>query len=373
MTAAAQSQSPGQNPNPNGPVVIRPDVPAQPQPSVQTRPSTDAWDRWEIKKVSDDDDWTRHFRIGAMVGLNISANFNSKSIINFSGKGAAQGNYDDGYVHPSGNGPYTSDWGYNDSYQYNATQQRLLMHQATSFSPTSGTSSDSGNSAFAGFDMAYGGNLWDWGRAKIGWDLGFGLLPINISGNLSGSGQVNRNVFAFDTSGIDSVIPFPAAGYHGGPGGSLSIPSAPVSTLGTPTTDQVPGDITGSRTLDVMLYTVRLGPSVYWDLNEDLGLSVGAGPAVGIVSGNLSYNETVKDPTTGDVIVSSKGQVDGTDVVYGGYVNASLMYHVQEHGDLYLGVQYMSLGNATISGGGRQGQLNLGGQVYISAGINWPF
>jgi carbohydrate-selective porin OprB len=59
--------------------------------------------------------------------------------------------------------------------------------------------------------------------------------------------------------------------------------------------------------------------------------------------------------------------------VYGGYVNASLIYHLEENGDLYLGVQYMSLGKANISGGGRQGQLNLGGQVYITAGINWPF
>jgi hypothetical protein len=49
------------------------------------------------------------------------------------------------------------------------------------------------------------------------------------------------------------------------------------------------------------------------------------------------------------------------------------MYHLVQNGDLYVGVQYMSLGNASISGGGRSAQLNLGGQVYISAGINWPF
>src|SRR5208283_2549860 len=183
MAAAAQSQSPGQNLNPNGPVAIPPDAQAQPQPqpSVQTQPSSDIWDRWGIQKVSENDDWTRHFRIGAMVGLNISANFNVKNTITFSGKGAAQGNYDDGYVHPSGNGPFTADWGYDNASQYDAALHRLLMHQATSFSTTSGSSSESGDSAFVGFDMAYGGNLWDWGSARIGWDLGFGLLPISIS------------------------------------------------------------------------------------------------------------------------------------------------------------------------------------------------
>ena len=59
------------------------------------------------------------------------------------------------------------------------------MHQATSFSPTSETDAEESGSAFLGFDMAYGGNLWNWGRARIGWDLGFGLLPISITGNLS--------------------------------------------------------------------------------------------------------------------------------------------------------------------------------------------
>jgi hypothetical protein len=54
-------------------------------------------------------------------------------------------------------------------------------------------------------------------------------------------------------------------------------------------------------------------------------------------------------------------------------VNATLTYHVEQNGDLFIGAQYMPMGNASISGGGREGQLNLGGQVYISAGINWTF
>ena len=368
MTAVAQSQSTGQNLNTNGPVAVPPDALAQPQPQprVQTQPSTDLWDRWGIQKVSENDEWTRHFRVGAMVGLNISANFNVKNTVSFSGKGAAQGNYDDGYVHPSGNGQYTSDWGYNDPSQYNAVANTLSMHQATSFSPTTGTSSEGSDSAFVGFDMAYGGNLWDWGSAKIGWDFGFGLLPISITDNLSLSGNVNRNVYVFDTTGIPGNL-FPPAGYRGGPTGTWSINGSSPPPVPA---DPVPGGIVGSRKLDVMLYTFRLGPSVYWDLSEDFGLSAGAGPAVGIVSGNLQYNETI---TTATSVNKYKGQVDDTDMVYGGYVNATLMYHVEQNGDLYLGVQYMSLGNATISGGGRQGQLNLGGQVYITAGINWPF
>lgn len=372
MTAAAQSQSPGPNPDSNGPVAVPPDAQAQPQSGTQPQPSQDnIWDRWRIQKVSNDDDWTRHFRIGAMVGMNISANFSMKGTISVPGNNAANGVYDDGYLHPSGNGPNTSDWGYNDPSQYNASEHTLLMHQTTSFSPSSAASSGSGDSAFVGFDMAYGGNLFYLGRARIGWELGFGLLPINISDNQSVNGNVNRNIIGFDTSGIDSVNPnpFPPAGYRGGPGGTAFLPSTPVS--GVPATDQVAGTINGSYKLDVMLYTLRLGPSVYWDLNQDFGLSAGAGPAIGLVTGDYQYNETI---TSGGNSVPNKGQIDGTDVVYGGYVNATLVYHVpEENGDLYLGVQYMPLGDANFSGGGREGQLKLGGQIYISAGINWAF
>ncbi len=368
MTAAAQSQSPGQNLNTNGPIAIPPDAQAQPQPqpSVQTQPSTDIWDRWGIQKVSENDDWTRHFRIGAMVGLNISANFNVKNAITFSGKNAANGIYDDGYVRTdnTGNaGGVTSNWGYDNLSQ--VVGSTLQMHSAKSFSPdpTGGTSSESGDSAFAGFDMAYGGNLWDWGRARIGWELGFGLLPINIKDNLSLNGTLTQNVYSFDIPSSTTHLPPP--GYQGGPNGGPWLGSN-----GTQLADYTPPgtvNLTGTRTLDVMLYTFRLGPSVYWDLNQYLGLSVGAGPAVGIVSGSLQYNETI-------ATTRYTGQIDATDLVYGGYVNATLMYHVpKENGDLYVGVQYMSLGNATISGGGREGRLNLGGQVYITAGINWPF
>ncbi len=72
------------------------------------------------------------------------------------------------------------------------------------------------------------------------------------------------------------------------------------------------GTVTSSQTLDVMLYTVRLGPSFYWDITDKIGASLGAGPAVGIVSGDYKYNETI---TASGVSASNNGKIDGTDVV----------------------------------------------------------
>jgi hypothetical protein len=114
-----------------------------------------------------------------------------------------------------------------------------------------------------------------------------------------------------------------------------------------------------------------LGPSFYWDLSQRLGLSVGAGGAVGILPGDLKFDEVL---TLSDGSMShNQGKVSSTQVTYGGYVGAAVMYHAVTHGDLYLAAQFMPMASTTFEGEGRQARLNLQGQVFISAGLNWPF
>jgi hypothetical protein len=333
---------------------------ARAQPDVDGNPDSSAF----IRIPSDTDDWTRHFRIGALVGMNISANFSMKGNFNVSGNNPASGIYDDGYVHTdqTGDPNYTSYWGYNYASQYNsAGGGTIAMHSTSSFA-ASGSSKEE-NSVFAGFDLAYGGNLWYWKHARVGWELGFGLLPIDIKNNSSMSANVIQRTDIFNAGGI--VVP--NAPYQGGPSGIGPI----ISTAFTSSLNATnAGTVTGSHSLDVMLYNVRLGPTFYWDLGEHVGMELGAGPAVGIVSGDYKYDETI---TAANVSAHNTGSFGTTDVTFGGYVNATLMYHVENNADIYLGAQYMPMENADFSGSGRQAQLNLSGQVYISAGINWPF
>ncbi len=311
----------------------------------------------------DEPDWTRHFRIGAMVGMNISANFKTKGTFNISGNQAAKGIYDDGYVREddTGNaGGLTSYWGYKNASQYNSVANTLTMHGASSYSST-GSANESG-SAFAGFDMAYGDNSCYWKHARVGWEFGFGLLPIDIKHDSPMSATVSQSSYTFNTGGIV----MPGAGYQGGSSGNGPV----ISDSHSGATNSVAGTVTGSRELDVMLYTFRLGPTFYWDLNRYLGMQLGAGPALGIVSGHYYYNETI---TTATSSTHNSGSFGFTDLTYGGYVNCTLLYHIINDADLYLGAQYMPMGNASFSSGGRSGKLDLGGQLYISAGINWPF
>ena len=312
--------------------------------------------------ASDTEDWTQHLRVGALVGLNISAKFSMNGAFGVSGNNPAHGIFDDGYVRVDNTGDVgggTTYWGYENASQLNGTT--LAMHAATSFSANSDTKADGG--AFPGFELAYGDDLFNWKHARVGWEAGFGLLPIKITDNSPMSATVDQSTYTFNVGNV--VIP--QAPYFGNPGGSsVVIPDTASATNQT----LAAGTVTGTHTLNVMLYTLRLGPSIDWDLSRRVGLSLGAGPAVGVVSGDYSYNEVI---TANGVSANNSGKISGTELVYGGYVNAMVLYHVVDHGDVYAGLQFMPMSNATISGGGREGQLNLAGQLYFSFGINFPF
>lgn len=296
--------------------------------------------------------------------MNIRANFKMNGTFNLSGNDPASGIYDDGYVRVdnTGNaGGQTSYWGYNSASQLSGST--LTVHSTKSFS-TSGSASD-GASPYLGLDLSYGDSYWYWGGAKVGWEFGFGLLPIHIADNQPTAATVNRSVYSFDTGGI---VP-PTAPYNGGPSGIGPTISAAPTQLPD---DATAGTVTGTHALNVMLFTARFGPSLYWDFGRHIGFYASAGPAVGFVSGELDYDETI---VAGVGSAHNIGHVNGGGLTFGGYMNATLVYHVVDESmaDIYVGAQYMPMTDSTISGGGREGRLNLGGQLYLTFGINWPF
>ena len=334
--------------------------------SAQDWPPSDSKSHtWRFEKINPDDDWTRHFRIGSLVGMNIKANFKMTGQFDISGNNPAAGIYDDGYVHVDNTGDpdgTTTYWGYDSANQISGST--LLMHSASSFSTTGNASGQ--DAPYVGFDLAYGDTYWYWAGAKIGWEFGFDLLPIYITDNQPMAATVNRSIYSFDTGGI--VLP--NAPYSGGPsgGGAPTISDTPNPVIGT---DTINGIVTGRRALDVMLYSFRLGPSFYWNLGQYFGFYAGGGPAIGLVSGKLDYDETIllDDGTSAHNV----GHINATKLTYGGYVNATFVFHATDGGDFYLGAQFMPMQDVSISGAGREGKLNLSGQVYFTAGINWPF
>jgi hypothetical protein len=311
-----------------------------------------------------DPDWLFHVRAGALIGLNIKANFSRSGQFNLS-ENQTPGVYDDGYVRTdqTGNaGGLTSFWGYQNASQVNSENNTLLMHQTTAF--TANTSGSGNDSPYFGAELAGGGNIWRGDHWRIGWELGSGFLPISIKDQQSQQVTANRNLISFNTGNI--VVP--TAPYNGGPSGIGPLINATGTMVGSET---VAGTFTGTQTLEATLVAIKLGPTFFWDLSRYVGLQAGVGPALGVVPGTLKFDETILMPDGS--APHNSGKVSSTEVTFGGYVNLVGTVHIGKNADLYVGGQYLPLGNVSFGGSGRNADLKLVGQINFMAGINWPF
>jgi len=316
--------------------------------------------------------WTRHFRVGAMVGFNFKAQFATSGTFRFSqnnpgAAGVANQDhiYDDGYVKVGAYNDSTGDtwnWGYQNTNQIVGNQ--LLFHAADTYTANGDSTAES--DATVGFELAYGGKLKQWGNASVGWELGFGFMPIKIEDNRTISGvSATRITHAYNITGI-TMPDAPYTGSYNGPGALID------GTVQTETTSTVNNlNLTGTRELDVNMYSLRLGPTLEWELHPRVGVAVSAGAAFGVLSGDLNIHESVLF-TDGSTAVNI-GSSSSTELIYGGYVSAMVLLHTVQNGDLYLGVQYMPMSDATFNGAGREAKLDMSGAFYFSLGINWPF
>ncbi len=311
-----------------------------------------------------DPNWLFHVRAGVFVGINVKADFSMSGQFNLAPNPTA-GVYDDGYVRTdaTGNaGGLTSFWGYQNASQYSSAAQTLTFHQTTSYSASGSGSGD--DSPYLGAELAGGGNFYRYKSIRLGWEVGAGLLPLNINESENFAAPVSQNIFVFNTGSI--IVP--TAPYNGGSSGIGPVISAsPAST----TAAVLPGSIVGTQTLEANLWALKLGPTFFWDISRYCGLQISGGPAMGVIPGDLKFNETIflPDGTT----PHNTGSVNSTKVAFGAYVNAIVTFHVAKNADLYLGGQYLPLQDVTFSGQGREARLKLGGQVGFMAGINWPF
>ena len=314
-----------------------------------------------------DPGWTKNFRVGALTGLGIKGQIKLRGSFAVNGSDPGAGIYDDGYVRTddTGNaGGYTSFWGYQNTSQYDSGSQTLQMHSSSSF--TANGTSKLDQQFTAGVELAYGNKLKQWGRTSLGWEFGFGYLPISLKSDTSTaiSGSVVRSTFSFNTGGII----MPGAPYNGGPSG---IGATIHDTVTPVSSDTVPGTIREMGDLDANMFTFRLGPTLFYDVSPQFGLSGGIGPAFGIVSETCRFKEKIVfgDGTT----AQAKGNFGATDLVYGAYLNLIATYHADDNGDIYIGVQYMPMSGSTFSKDGREASLDFTGQVYFMLGVNWTF
>lgn len=324
-------------------------------------------------QAQDSPSWTKRFRLGVIAAINIEAEFSMSGDFGVSGSdpgtpgiGGLNHTYDNGYVRldDTGNaGGYTSNWGYESASQYDPAGETLTFSGTTSFRPSGGSSSAS-DEPYYGLDLAYGGRLMEAAKGVLGWEFGFMFLPATFEDRAPLPVTARRVEHRFSAAGI--VLP--QAPYNGGSSGVGPVMGDGAEEISNSATD---GLLTGSRTLEAYLMDFRLGPNLQWHLGGRWAASVGGGFALGLVTGEYSFDESIVFESGDDA--RNRGDFNATEVVYGGYAEALLYFRAEERSEIYLGVRYVSLGDATFSGGGREARLKLGNGLYFAAGIHWIF
>jgi hypothetical protein len=318
--------------------------------------------------------WPQHARLGFLGCLNASATFSVSGTFGVSGVnpgaagvGGLDRVYDDGRVSvdaSGNNGGLTWNWAYENAGQYDSGAQRLKYSASDSYTTTGTAEVTDGFTP--GFELAYGTELVRFERSQLGWEIGFGYLPISLTDNSPYTATVNRTVHSFDAAGIGKFPDAPYEGSFTGPGallGDVAQLEAPEVITGVP--------VTGERELRVDHFNFRLGPTYHLEVLPRLAVQLSAGAAVGILAGELKYEEVLLLPDGSQAV--NRGSSSSTEVLFSGYASALVLVHAVQHGDFYLGAQYMPLGTTTFSGAGRQAELDLSKSFYFSVGVNWPF
>lgn len=303
------------------------------------------------------------FSIGPQVSFNYKADFQNSSLsFNPVNPGPATGGanhtYDDGYVLVDGSGNFgglTGFWGY-------ANPSQVVGGGMEFHSIQSGGASSSDDDPQYGFEIVYQRVLGDLPRESSGiWGFQGGFSYTNL--DLNGRGPGATPVIT-DTYPLNGVLP-PLAPYNGtfaGPGALLG--DTPVRTLGS-------ASLISDQNLSGDLFAFRVGPFVEWHLTPKLSVSASAGLA--IAPTNLDYGFSETATLASGVSFSKNGQASNTEVLYGAYVDARLLYDYSEDWGIYLAAQFQTLNSMQLSAGSQSAKFDPGTTFAVSAGVTWRF
>jgi hypothetical protein len=313
------------------------------------------------------------------MGLNITVDF--KKLGGFpaiSDPGPSLGitnrSYDNGsynFVDVSGNaGGQTWFWGYEQPGQL---QGNALVMESSS-SPADVTSKNRENDPQHGLEITYSRELHRDEKWRFGAEVGLGWTTVDVEDSRSLRGNINKIT---DSYTIPEGVVVPNAPYHGtflGPGALISaLPERNTTVISRA------AEITGERTLNADVYTLRLGPYFEVPIYKKLSFILNGGLTLAIGDIDFSYRETVTIEGSGSVTRSSSGSQ--TDFLVGGYVGGNLTYALSEKFGLFAGVQYQAAGESVTKSRTRNGEaetkkesvLDLGESLILVFGASYSF
>jgi hypothetical protein len=314
------------------------------------------------------------FSLGARFGFNLKAEFKNNGMFLANPGSAAAGmdhTYGDGYVRLDSSGDAggrTWNWGYQNASQVAGDTMQFHGIQSSAANSSSGSTmahehSDKDDPQY-GVELVYQrvlGKLLSCGR--WGLEAGVAFTDLEVRANRSGS---SVDTVVTDTYQLNGVVP-PGAGYNGtfqGPGALLGDTPTRTTALGTST-------LNGHQELSGQLFDFRLGPFAEWNFTPKLSLagSVGLALATGPIDYNFSESATLADGSS----YKAEGHSSKTDLLYGGYVSATLRYDFNACWGIYVGAQFQSLTELEQSVGGRSARLDPSAAIYGSLGLTFRF
>jgi opacity protein-like surface antigen len=135
--------------------------------------------------------------------------------------------------------------------------------------------------------------------------------------------------------------------------------------------------ITGDRSIDSHVFTIRLGPYMEIPVNDRLSLFVDGGLAMAVAHTKFAFHETVtiSDPTYNIDLISEprSGSGSQTDFLVGGYVGGGVSYALTKQLSLVGGVEFQAAGKEVNHVKGKESALDLGKAFIISMGVSYSF
>ncbi len=284
-------------------------------------------------------------------------------------------NYDDGFALPDGSGStdgYTWYWGYDSTSQINASGANSIdLHRTDAIGlPKRNASED--DSPYLGAELAYAYELRkdDWRHLYYGVEFAVNWMPISFGGtslyNLTLSHVTDTYGYTPGTTVPTSQLPYEGDFTHGN--FSIFYPRTGTSTSLSSATLLVQQDF------DANLWGFRVGPYIEYMPSEKWNLHLSGGLAVGLLSAEASWKETLTVPGGGpNASTSVSGGGDDVALLAGFYIGLDAEYKFNERWSVEAGVQYQDIGNYNHDFGGRSVELDLSQSVFVHAGISYSF
>jgi hypothetical protein len=322
------------------------------------------------------------------LGLNVSVDFNHLGGYTLNNPlvtpdGLAY-NYDTGYVYPDNfpNQHPGLTWNYGYVGGVSTANSQFSLYQSSSPGETS--SKDNYGDPQHGLELTYNHQLGTWHKMLWGLETGFGFTDFTIQDNKTLSATVVHTTNTFATAGGVALIPSPfQRGNENGPppNDPNGWPLVGITPVGAATTGTFAGaaTISGSRSIEARILSLRLGPYLDYPISKKWTASLSAGLSLVYINSEFKYNETVSidsalsPPNMPLLPENHSGSGTTDDFLVGGYVGGSIAYSLTERWRLFTGAQWQGTGNLARYQGTKEAVFNLGASVFVNFGVSYSF